>query len=88
MRPLVFYFISLGIGVGLIVLTPYGAAFGVLRWPVVLMTCIMSVMASIGFYHTQRARYYVLGMLVCVPYLPMGLIPAYGFKSWVDGLGF
>ena len=59
---------------------------GPLRWPIFILTALMAIGGAVGYYKTEKARYYGLAMFACLPFLPLGLVSAFFFQKWVDSL--
>lgn len=66
--------------------THHGEIWGMFRWPVVFGGPVMVMMGVVGFYFTEKSRYFVLNLFACLLILPLGFIPAYFFWQWVDWL--
>ncbi len=86
MHHLLSFFFSFAIGEILLGFTPQGDPFGVCRWPLFFTTLSMIVIGTIGFYKTEKARYYALCIFACIPFLPVGFLPMYFFWKWVNWL--
>jgi hypothetical protein len=86
MQHLLSFFFAFAIGEILLGFTPQGDPFGAFRWPVFYTTAIMACVGAWGFYKTEKARYFALPFLACMPFLPIGFLPAYFFWKWVDWL--
>ncbi|MFI4956508.1 MAG: hypothetical protein ACHQAX_04805 [Gammaproteobacteria bacterium] len=86
MQHLLSYYFSFMIGELILGFTTQGEIMGPLRWPIFILTALMAVGGAVGYYKTEKARYYGLAMFACLPFLPLGLVPAFFFQKWVDSL--